>query len=250
MMKFPHSTLTRRSAALFALAAAATISTAVAEDVKDAGWQPMFNGTSTEGWEGDERLWRVEDGVLIGETDGEARHIPRNSFLIWSGGEPADFELEFRARITGNNNSGVQYRSSRPNAEDFRIIGYQFDLHPRQEYNAMLYEEGGRGIACLRGQEVKLTRTPEVVRTIEIDEVDLGEWNHYRIVARGFTCEHHVNGKLAAVIHDVDEARRAAKGLIALQLHAGPPMKAEFKDIRWRPIEAKPADGAETDAKP
>jgi len=221
--------------------------TFAAED-PEAGWQPMFDGATLEGWAGDERLWRVEDGVLIGESDAEGRHIPRNSFLIWTGGAPADFELEFRARITGNNNSGVQYRSSRPEPEGFRITGYQFDLHPRQEYVAMLYEEGGRGIACLRGQEVKLARTPEVVRTFEIDEVDLGEWNHYRLVARGFTFEHYVNGKLAAVIHDVDEERRAAEKLVALQLHAGPPMKAEFKDIRWRPIEPKP--DAQTDERP
>jgi hypothetical protein len=196
-----------------------------------AGWQALFNGTDLAGWSGDSRLWRVEDGVLIGETDDAGRKIDANSFLIWQGGEPADFELEFQARVSGNN-SGVQYRSQVVDPAKWVVGGYQMDLHPQASYLGMLYEEKGRGIACERGQRVKLGDTPEVAGPLEVPDVDLAVWNSYRIVAQGQMLRHFVNGKLAAEIQDVQPEKRAAKGVIALQVHAGPAMKTEFKNLR------------------
>lgn len=203
----------------------------------EGGWLEMFNGRDLTGWEGDPNLWRVENGVLIGETDDAERKVPHNTFLIWQGGEKGDFELEFKARVpTPANNSGVQYRSRKLDGEGWRVAGYQFDLHPRQAYLAMLYEEGkgGRGIVCERGQHVKLGETKEVVGTFEVVETDLTEWQSYRLVVKGNRFEHHVNGVLQAVIEDHNEAKRADTGIIALQLHQGPPMRVEFKDIRIR----------------
>lgn len=199
-----------------------------------ASWQPLFNGKDLEGWSGDPRLWRVEDGVLIGETDDAARKISENSFLIWQGGEPGDFELEFQARVTGDNNSGVQYRSRVLDAAQWVVGGYQMDLHPKPAYLGMLYEEKGRGIACERGQRVKLDDTPSTNGTLEVPAVDLAVWNSYRIVAHGHVLRHFVNGRLAAEIQDAHPEKRAAKGVVALQVHAGPAMKAEFKDLRIR----------------
>ena len=197
-----------------------------------AGWQALFNGKDLTGWSGDPRLWRVEDGVLIGETDDAGRKINANSFLIWQGGEPGDFELEFQARVTGNNNSGVQYRSRVVDPAKWIVGGYQMDLHPQATYLGMLYEEKGRGIACQRGQRVKLGDTPEVTASLEVPAVDLAVWNSYRIVAQGQMLSHFINGKLAAEIQDVQPEKRAAKGVIALQVHAGPAMKTEFKNLR------------------
>lgn len=197
-----------------------------------AGWQALFNGTDLAGWSGDSRLWRVEDGVLIGETDDAERKIDANSFLIWQGGEPGDFELEFQARVTGGNNSGVQYRSRVIDPTKWVVGGYQMDLHPQAVYLGMLYEEQGRGIACERGQRVKLGDTPEVTGPLEVPTVDLAVWNSYRIVAHGQMLRHFINGELAAEIQDEHPEKRAAKGVIALQVHAGPIMKTEFKDLR------------------
>ena len=196
-----------------------------------AGWQALFNGTDLTGWSGDSRLWRVEDGVLIGETDDAERKIDANSFLIWQGGEPGDFELEFQARVTGNN-SGLQYRSRVIDPARWSVGGYQMDLHPQASYLGMLYEERGRGISCERGQRVKLGDTPEVTGLLEVPAVDLAVWNSYRIVAQGQMLRHNINGKLAAEIQDEQPEKRAAKGVIALQAHAGVAMKAEFKDLR------------------
>jgi putative heme-binding domain-containing protein len=198
---------------------------------------PLFNGTDLEGWDGDPRLWRVEDGVIVGETDDGDRKIQSNSFLIWQGGELGDFDLTFKARVEGNN-SGMQYRSERFGEEGWRMKGYQFDLHPSQAYLGMLYEEGGRGIVCQRGQRVKLTagRKPAEVGKLAVEPTELKEWQSYRIVARGHHLRHFVNGRLAAHITDTDEAKRSLGGKIGLQLHAGPAMRAEFKDIELRPV--------------
>jgi len=197
-----------------------------------AGWRPLFNGKDLTGWEGDSRLWRVEDGVLIGESNDTDLKVDANSFLIWQGGEPADFELEFHARVTGENNSGVQYRSRVMDPERWSVGGYQLDLHPHPPYLGMLYEEQGRGVACERGQRVKLRDTPEVIGTLEVPAADLSAWNSYRIVAQGNVLRHFINDKLVAEIDDQQADKRSNKGVIALQVHAGPAMKVEFKNLR------------------
>ena len=199
----------------------------------------LFDGKSLKGWSGDPRLWRVEDGVIVGETDAEGRKIERNSFLVWQGGEVGDFEISFKARVKGNN-SGLQYRSVVKDPAKWVVTGYQFDLHPKAEYLGMLYEEGGRGISCLRGQKVTLSadkKKPEVTGKLEVPEVDLAEWNDFKIVAKGNIVQHHVNGKLAAEITDLNPEKRALRGSLALQLHRGPAMKAEFKEIRLKKLD-------------
>ncbi|MCX8494573.1 MAG: DUF1080 domain-containing protein, partial [Akkermansiaceae bacterium] len=210
-----------------------------------AGWQSLFNGKDLTGWAGDPRLWRVENGVLIGETDDAGRKIDTNTFLIWQGGEPSDFELQYLARVTGNN-SGVQYRSRIIDAAKWVVGGYQMDLHPNAPYLGMLYEEKGRGIACQRGQRVKLDTKPEVTGSLDVPKVDLGVWNSYRIVAQGNILRHFINGKLAAEIQDNNIEKRSAKGVIALQLHAGPTMKTEFKDLRIQMGDKEPTGGPPT----
>jgi putative heme-binding domain-containing protein len=217
--------------------------------VQAAVWRPLFNGRDLSGWSGDPRLWKVVDGVLTGETNDTDKKVDANTFLIWQGGRPSDFELEYKARVTGGNNSGVQYRSKIVDPEKWVVSGYQMDLHPDGPYLGMLYEERGRGIACQRGQRVELAEKPKVIGQIEVDSVTLSDWNTYRIVASGPLLRHYVNGKLAAEIRDVDAARRSMGGVIALQLHAGPGMKAEFKDLRWRSIRAGAARNAEPEIK-
>ena len=212
-----------------------------------ADWQPLFNGKDLAKWSGDPRIWRVENAVIIGESNDSDKKLAANSFLIWQGGQPADFELEYQARITGNN-SGVQYRSKVRDAATWSVGGYQMDLHPNPPYLGQLYEEQGRGIACERGQRVTLDENPTVTGKLDIPAVNLAEWNSYRIVARGNVLQHFVNGKLAAEITDVNAAKRSAKGVIALQVHAGPSMKVEFKDLRLQestnPPPTAPAAGA------
>lgn len=202
-----------------------------------SGWTPMFNGKDLTGWKGDKRLWKVENGVLIGETNDSDKAVQANTFLIWEGGEPANFELKLKARVTGDNNSGVQYRSKLVDGVENGLAGYQMDMHPNQPYVAMLYEERGRGIMGERGSKIeRKDDESKVVDKLDVPEVKLEDWNEFRIVVKGKVLQHYVNGKLALEIEDNEEAKRSMKGLIGLQLHAGPAMKAEFKDIEIKEL--------------
>jgi hypothetical protein len=209
-------------------------------------WQPLFNGRDLTGWAGDSKLWRVEDGVIIGETDDSERKISANSFLIWQGSPVADFQLEFQARVTGANNSGVQYRSRVDDTATGAVSGYQFDLHPNPPYLGMIYDENGRGVICENGQRVTLTDQSRVTGALVVVPADLATWNCYRIVACGGRVRHFVNGQLVAEAEDVAPSKGVAKGLIALQLHTGAAMKVEFKDLKFSPkvVAANPPTAA------
>ena len=115
--------------------------------------EQLFNGRNLEGWSGNPDIWSVQDGQIVGST--VSNRIAKNTFLVWQGGEVGDFRLNFKARMDGDNNSGVQYRSEVAEEETWKVIGYQADIHPKPEYTAMLYSEGtGRGIMAQRGQQV------------------------------------------------------------------------------------------------
>ncbi len=202
-----------------------------------ADWTAIFNGEDLAEWSGDLRLWRVENGVIIGETDEEGKKIESPSFLIWKGGKPEDFELEFQGRITGANNSGVQYRSCVIDATKWDIRGYQIDIHPQPNYHGMLYEEKGRGVICENGKKVKFRDAPEVTDSLKTTPTDPSNWNSYRVVAKGRHLHHFINGELVADVKDENLGNFSNKGVIALQLHQGAAMKVEFKDLRIKQSE-------------
>lgn len=208
-----------------------------AMDAIDAGSskaESLFNGRDLTGWNGDPLFWRVENGGIVGQTTEETpTHV--NTFLIWSGGTVDDFTLTLDFKLT-NHNSGVQYRSKV--LEGWRLGGYQADIDEANRYTGMLYEEGGRGFIARRGQKVVVEPdgTPLEVGSVgDADElathIKKGDWNRYEIVAEGNHLVHKVNGHVTAEATDNDADGRALSGLLALQLHAGPPMKVEFKNI-------------------
>mgnify|MGYP006275013111 CR=1 FL=1 len=225
-----------RVASLALLVAGCGFAPAPAADI-DPALVPIFNGTSLAGWEGKPEFWRVEDGVIVGETTPE-KPTPANTFLVWRQGLVDDFELVLRYRITGGN-SGVQYRSR--DYGDFVVGGYQADIDSGPKYTGIMYEEKGRGILATRGQRVTVgadgTKTPgeAIGDAAELQAaIKPGDWNDYRIVARGNVLQHFVNGQLMSEITDEQADKRSSQGVLALQLHAGPPMKVEFKDIRLK----------------
>jgi len=204
----------------------------------------IFDGTSLDGWEGKPEFWRVEDGAIVGETTLE-KPTKGNTFLIWRDGLVDDFELRLTYRLTGGN-SGIQYRSK--DHGDFVVGGYQADFESGPKFSGILYEERGRGILALRGQRVTIaadgTKTVgEVIGdAAELQKaIRLDDWNDYSIVAQGSKLQHFINGQLMSETIDDQTGKRAEQGVLALQVHAGPPMKVEFKDIRLKRL--KLADG-------
>lgn len=203
----------------------------------DEGFVSLFDGKTLEGWDGDGRFWRVNDGAIVGQTTPD-NPTQGNTFLIWEKGEPADFELKFQYRIdTEWANSGIQVRSRRLNGH--RVGGYQPDIAHEDWITGIMYEEAGRGVIGRRGQKVSLDSEGQKQVEQFGDEKALGEsirprdWNEYHVIARGNRLVARINGvKMSELIDDAPEAR--ASGIIAFQLHAGPPMTIRFRNIRLK----------------
>jgi hypothetical protein len=210
----------------------------------EPGFRPIFDGVSLAGWEGDSAYWRVENGALVGEIT-PATVIKSNTFIIWRGGRPKDFELKLEYRISPDGNSGINYRSEVvpdpvTTSNKFAMKGYQFDLDGRKRYPGNNYEEKGRLFLAVRGQVTRVVggRPPIVLSTMgtadDLASYATDDWNAVHIIARGNTLTHTLNGRLMSVVIDDDAPNRPVDGLIGVQVHVGPPMKVEYRQIRLK----------------
>ncbi len=203
---------------------------------------PLFNGKDLSGWDGDPKLWSFVNRVVRGETTKEYP-AQGNTFLVWKGGVLKDFELRLSFRIQSGN-SGIQYRSKllppKPNAVNRWVVsGYQAEVENTPGKVGFLYHEKGRGYLCNVGDKVEVGEDgkPKVVgklgdRKAIGETYKKGDWNDYIIIAKGNHIVHYLNGVQTVDFIDNDPKNRALEGILALQLHAGPPMWVEFKDVR------------------
>ena len=206
----------------------------------ESGFERIFDGRSLAGWEGDPVYWRVEEGVLVGEVT-PATLLKQNSFIIWRGGTARDFELKLEYRVSDRGNSGVNYRSEEIAGQRFALKGYQADIDGPQRYTGQNYEEKGRTFLALRGDisRVDTDGKARVVGSVGLKDelakkVRNGDWNEIHIIARGNVLTHLVNGQVMSVVVDDDVARRKFDGLLGVQVHVGPPMKIEYRNIRLK----------------
>lgn len=210
------------------------------------GFKPIFDGKSLDGWDGDPRFWSVKDGAIVGETTKE-NPTEKNTFLIWRQGEVDDFELRFSFKIEGaGGNSGVQYRSAE--LDKWVVGGYQADIDESGRYVGILYEERGkRGIMGPRGKLTTISADgkrdeKEVTPDAEVlSKVKKGDWNDYVIRAEGNKLTHWINGQETASVVDGQTELAKRSGILALQVHAGPPMKISMKDLRLKRLPLKDA---------
>lgn len=196
--------------------------------------EELFNGKNLDGWRGNPDFWRVEDGTIVGQTTKE-KPTRGNTFLIHE--KPVgNFELTLKYKLIGGN-SGIQYRSRVIDEKKFVVGGYQADFESGKKYSGILYEEKGRGILALRGQKVVIDKAgkkkaEQVGDSAAIQKnIKSEDWNEYKIVAMGPVLKHYINGQLTAEVHDHHEGKRADSGVLALQVHQGPPMKLMIKDV-------------------
>lgn len=206
-----------------------------------SGFESLFDGRTLDGWLGqDMSFWSVEDGAISGTITPE--HAPKlNQYLVWQGGLLDDFELRLTFRLRATNspavNGGFQFRSRRlPNGD---VAGYQVDNNYRTPWKARLYDEFGRHDLALFGERTVLEadgakHTEPLALEPGAGDFALEEWHEYHLVARGQDLSLRVNGKLIAEVRDDDPDSFESVGMLALQLHTGPPMKAQFKDIRLK----------------
>ena len=191
------------------------------KDCAEAGFVPLFDGKTLRGWHGDLKLWRVENGAIVGTTDG---NIPHNTFLIHEGNF-SDFVLKVKFRLHDHKgNSGIQFRSQE--RDDFVVAGYQADIADNQFMGILYGERTGRGIIA--------NVTPQVKATLE-KAIHKDGWNEYVITAQGDHIVLELNGVKTVDIHD---PKGAKSGIIALQLHRGHNMTISFKDIQIKVLKS------------
>jgi len=222
------------------------------------GFVKIFDGKTLKGWDGDPVYWKAQDGSLVGEVT-PTTLLKTNTFIIWRGGQPADFELITEFRITTTGNSGINYRSEQLKDIPFALRGYQADLDGANRYTGQNYEERARTTLAYRGQ--KVTVNPQANKSDSLkanikSNAWLGttvtgslgsndslkalikneDWNECRIVAKGNRLQHYINGVLMSDVTDNDPVNRKAKGLLGVQVHVGPPMKVEYRNIRLKQL--------------
>lgn len=210
----------------------------------------IFDGKTLNGWEGDANYWRVENGCLVGEIKPD-KPLKTNSFIVWQGGQPGDFELTLQFRISEKGNSGINYRSEKLTDIPHALRGYQADIDGANRYTGQNYEERKRTTLAYRGQQVTIPPsnlapkegsknnawTPmQVTGSLGTSDelkakIKSEDWNTCRIVAKGNRLQHYINGVLMSDVTDNDTVNGSRKGFLGMQVHVGPPMKVEYKDI-------------------
>jgi hypothetical protein len=202
-------------------------------------WQKLFDGKSLTGWNGLPDLWTVEGGAITGRTTRD-NPIKNNTFLVWTNGTVGNFELRLKYRIIIGN-SGIQYRSKLTDAEKFIVGGYQADFEAGKTYSGILYEERGRGILAERGQRTFIKDSNGQTKVQVVGKLDESanlqaairneDWNEYRIVAHDNHLMHFINNRMTVDVVDFQEAQAAKEGILAFQIHVGPPMVVQFRDV-------------------
>ncbi|MDH4476951.1 MAG: DUF1080 domain-containing protein [Verrucomicrobiaceae bacterium] len=228
------------------------------------GFVPLFNGKDLTGWDGNPELWKVENSEIVGTTTGPEQ-LKYNQFLIWRGGVLKNFELRAKIRVSASN-TGIQYRSRElPEAGKWSVGGYQCDIHPTAANNGMVYGEKWGGILVQNGQTMVIDPEDKkwLVAEREPVKVDTAEWHDYTIIAQGNHLVHKIDGQMTIDLLDFGAKTQALEGLLAFQLHRGPAMKVQIKEVLLKELpeapvpafdksliaNAKPADKAQGDGK-
>lgn len=206
---------------------------------EEAGFSSIFNGKNLDGWEGKQGGWYIEDGALTAEST-EANPCEKHHYLYWTGGEPADFILRFDYKITGQGgNSGVQFRSEK--RPDFDAWGYQADIEAGDQWSGCLFQHD-RGGVVMRGNKATINARGEKEESTFADPDTLqdhikeNDWNTYEIRAEGNHIVLSINGHRMCEVYDDDATYSRKKGFIALQMHPGPPMKIQFRNLRIKTL--------------
>lgn len=214
----------------------------------ESGFKFIFDGKTLDGWKAaDMSFWSVEDGAITAKIT-EDKPTERNHYLVYQGGRLADFELKLRHRILSphNVNGGFQFRSEIFDGDipdDCR--GYQVDNNqdPGTPWLARLYDEFGRHTLAFRGEKTTFAAdgTKETERSPMADEpawFKLSDWHEYHLICDGPHLTLKINDRIVAEVSDFDPEQQDFTGILAMQLHSGPPMTVQFKDIRIKILNA------------
>ena len=226
---------------------------------KDAdGFVQIFDGKTLNNWVGDSTYWRVEDSCLVGVVT-PATLLKRNTFIIWQGTMPENFEIRVQYKVSAEGNSGINYRSEKMEGFPYALKGYQADLNGANTYTGSNYEERRRTTLASIGEKTVLPAiavSPDSLQAHiannqwlpKIVTGSLGnaatltasirndDWNDYRVVVQGNHMQHYINGVLMSDVTDNDTVNRRFTGYLGVQVHVGPPMRIAYKNFRLKKL--------------
>jgi hypothetical protein len=204
------------------------------------GFVSLFDGKTLDGWQGDRTIWSVRDGAITGQTTADTR-LKENNFLIWKD-QVENFELRLKFRMEGGN-SGIYYHAQKRAAGKTGgdpLIGTQADFDASGRWTGVIMEYLLRDVLAERGQKVvidekgkkQVVGSPGDPKKL-LEAVKIREWNEYVVVANQGRVVLTINGVTMCELEDRDP-KRLVNGWLALQVHVGPPMRVQFKDIYLR----------------
>ncbi len=225
----------------------------------DEGFVQIFDGKTLDQWKGDPAYWRVEDGCLVGVVTPETL-LKRNTFIIWQGEMPENFEIKVEYKISGEGNSGINYRSEPIEGLPYALRGYQADLNGANTYTGSNYEERKRTTLASQGQKTVLPALDNPADSLQIHiannqwmpkivtgslgdpdslktHIKVDDWNEYHIIVRGNHMQHYINGILMSDVTDNDTVNRRFKGFMGVQVHVGPPMRIAYRNFRLKKLD-------------
>lgn len=223
----------------------------------EKGFKKIFDGKTLKGWEGDPVYWKAENGSIVGEITA-ATIVKRNTFIIYRDAKPSDFELKCEVKITKDGNTGINYRSEELLPDlPFALKGYQADIDGAIRYTGQNYEERGRTTLGYRGEIVNVNEQtdPEVKNNLRAysarnawlprkvtgslgnsdslkTKIKSEDWNEVHLIVKGNHLLHYINGVLMSDVTDLDKVNGKSEGWLGVQVHVGPPMKVEYRNIR------------------
>ena len=223
----------------------------------EKGFKKIFDGKTLKGWEGDPVYWKAENGSIVGVITPETL-LKRNTFIIYRDAKPSDFELKCEVKITKDGNTGINYRSEELLPDlPFALKGYQADIDGAIRYTGQNYEERGRTTLGYRGEIVNVNEQtdPEVKNNLRAysarnawlarkvtgslgnsdslkTKIKSEDWNEVHLIVKGNRLLHYVNGVLMSDVTDLDKVNGKSEGWLGVQVHLGPPMKVEYRNIR------------------
>ena len=206
---------------------------------EENGFEPIFDGESLQGWNSpDMTYWSVEDKAITGKITVE-HPCEVNQYLVWQGGELGDFELKLTFRMVSDSdvNGGFQFRSQL--LPDHDVAGYQIDNDTHGEWLVRIYDEHGRHTLAFRGQRSDIAEDGtithrDIPEAMGKPQFRLDQWHTYHLICQGRQLTLKVNGRLMAEVVDNDRKQLDLAGILALQLHSGPPMTVQFKEIELK----------------
>jgi hypothetical protein len=223
-----------------------------------AGFVQIFDGKTLNGWEGDTNYWKVENGNLVGQITAD-KLLKTNNFIIWRGGKPANFELTLEFKITESGNSGINYRSTKVKDVPHALKGYQADIDGANRYTGQNYEERMRTTLAYRGEKVTVNALKNSTDSLKDHiqnnawterkvtgslgnsdslraKINAEDWNTCHLIIKGNHLQNFINGILMSDVTDNDTVNGKLAGLLGVQVHVGPPMRVEYRNIRLKQL--------------